>query len=207
MDAARTTLVEAAKRHDASLAWLSRWLGRNEAYLQQFVARGTPRRLAEDDRRRLAVLLGVSEAALGGPADAAPLLVAVPRLDVAVSAGPGRFVEGEGARSLHLDPALLRALGVRAEAASLVRVEGDSMAPDLRDGDEVLVDADRRDPRRRAGVYVVRLDGAVLVKRVAPEGGGWRLESDNPDADSPGWCAPGRVAVLGRVMWLMRALG
>ena len=162
--------------------------------------------MAVADRRRLAAVLGVSEAALGGP-PAPAAMVAVPRLDVGVSAGPGRLVEAERVAALRLDPALLRALGVRADAASLVRVEGDSMAPDLRDGDEVLVDADRRDPASRGGVYVLRLDGAAMVKRVAAEPGGWRVTSDNPDAPSPGWCAADRVAIIGRVVWLMRALG
>lgn len=205
MDAARSALAEAARHHGANLKQLSRWLGRNDAYLQQFVTRGSPRKLAETDRRRLAQLLAIPESALGGP-DVPPDLLAVPRLDIAVSAGPGRIAETEPARTLRLDPALLRALGVRAAAASLVRVEGDSMAPDLRDGDEVLVDADRRDPAR-PGVYVVRLDGALMVKRAAPANGGLTLTSDNPEAPSPGWCAADRVAVVGRVVWLMRALG
>lgn len=205
MEDARANLAEAVRREGASLAQLSRWLGRNEAYLHQFVTRGSPRRLAEDDRRRLAAVLGIAESALGRPAQAGAM-VPVRRLDIGVSAGPGRLVEGEGGGALRLDPALLRALGVRAEAASLVRVEGDSMAPDLRDGDEVLVDADRRDPGQRGGVYVIRLDGAVMVKRVAAEAGGWRLTSDNPEAPSPGLCVPTRVAIVGKVVWLMRAL-
>ena len=205
MEDARSTLAEAVRRQGGSLLQLSRWLGRNDAYLQQFVTRGTPRRLAENDRRRLAQLLGVTEAALGGPA-ATAAMVPVPRLDVPVSAGPGRLVEAEGGATLRLDPALLRALGVRAGAASLVSVEGDSMAPDLRDGDEVLVDADRRRPDARGAVYVLRLDGAVMVKRVAVEAGGWRITSDNPDSPSPGLIARRRADIIGRVVWLMRAL-
>ena len=53
----------AAARGD-SLAALSAMLGRNAAYLQQFVARGSPRRLADDDRRRLADYFGVDEVEL-----------------------------------------------------------------------------------------------------------------------------------------------
>lgn len=205
MDEARSTLAEAVQRQGGSLLQLSRWLGRNDAYLHQFVTRGTPRRLAEEDRRRLAALLGVSESSLGGPPEP-PAMIPVPRLDVPVSAGPGRVVDGEGGAILRLDPALLRALGVRPHAASLVRVEGESMAPDLRDGDEVLVDTDRRSPDARGAVYVLRLDGAVMVKRVAAEKGGWRVTSDNPAVPSPGLIRPDDIDMIGRVVWLMRAL-
>ncbi|WP_342657150.1 hypothetical protein NPJ82_09350 [Sphingomonas sp. NY01] len=47
------------------MANLSRSIGRNDAYLQQYVARGTPRRLPEDERRKLAMILQVDERLLG----------------------------------------------------------------------------------------------------------------------------------------------
>ena len=40
-------------RGDSSVA-LSRLLGRNAAYVQQFIKRGVPRKLDEEDRRTLA---------------------------------------------------------------------------------------------------------------------------------------------------------
>ena len=48
-------------------ARLSQVIGRNPAYIQQYIKRGSPRRLAEQDRARIAAYLGVSEALLGGP--------------------------------------------------------------------------------------------------------------------------------------------
>src|SRR3546814_2812603 len=48
-------------------ARLSQVIGRNPAYIQQYIKRGSPRRLAEQDRARIAASLGVSEAMLGGP--------------------------------------------------------------------------------------------------------------------------------------------
>src|SRR3546814_20824019 len=48
-------------------ARLSQVIGRNPAYIQQYIKRGSPRRLAEQDRARIAAYLGVSEAMLGGP--------------------------------------------------------------------------------------------------------------------------------------------
>jgi hypothetical protein len=64
-DQARQVLVELAGRHCESLASLSRMIGRNPAYLQQFVRRGTPRRLPEDERLALAQYFNISERLLG----------------------------------------------------------------------------------------------------------------------------------------------
>src|SRR3954454_18231006 len=62
--AALAALIEA---RGEDYAGLSRLIGRNSAYIQQFIKRGTPRRLAEQDRRRLAAYFGVEESLLGGP--------------------------------------------------------------------------------------------------------------------------------------------
>lgn len=51
---------------------LSRLLGRNPAYMQQFIKRGIPRKLAEEDRRRLATYFNIDERELGGPVTAGP---------------------------------------------------------------------------------------------------------------------------------------
>ena len=71
----------------------------NAAYVQQFIKRGVPRRLAEDDRRILARYFEVSEAILGGPQPEPQAtrdnLIVVPRLEVGASAGPGAVGEDE----------------------------------------------------------------------------------------------------------------
>ena len=73
------------------------------------------------------------------------------------------------------------------------------MEPTLRDGDEILVD--RRPGPLRDGVHVVRLDDAVLVKRIdTGRSGKIVLISDNT-AYSPVELEAGEVDVLGRVVW------
>ncbi|WP_380925514.1 helix-turn-helix domain-containing protein [Sphingomonas leidyi] len=69
----RERLEQLAAEHGNSLAELSAFLGRNKAYLQQFVKRGTPRRLDEDDRLRLAQFFGVDERELGAREPWAPV--------------------------------------------------------------------------------------------------------------------------------------
>src|SRR3954453_18023029 len=79
-------------------AGLSRMLGRNPAYIQQFVRRGVPKRLKEEERRKLARYFSISEALLGGPPDdgSGPNgLLSVIRHPVLVSAGPGALITEE----------------------------------------------------------------------------------------------------------------
>ena len=62
----RGRLVELAAARGVSLAALSALIGRNSSYLQQFVRKGSPRRLEEGDRRTLAGFFGIADSELGG---------------------------------------------------------------------------------------------------------------------------------------------
>jgi hypothetical protein len=193
---------------------LSRLLGRNAAYVQQYIKRGTPRRLAEDDRRLLARYFGVDEAVLGGPSAkmaAEGGLVSVPRLDIDVSAGPGALDAAERRLGrIAFDRQWLRRLGLGDGAAlSVIRVQGDSMSPTLSDGDEILVDRADAAERLRDGIYVLRIDETLVVKRLAMSPSS-RLVSVNSDNDSyPSWpdCDPATIEIVGRVVWVGRRLG
>ena len=187
-----------------SLSALSRLIGRNPAYLQQFVERGTPRMLAERDRKRLARYLGVSETVLGAEAAAEPSERArIVRLGVEASAGGGALNADERVvGDIELPGSLLRSLGVRAGSVALLRAQGWSMEPGIADGDELLVNMADVRPTRTPGVFVIRADGATLVKRVARAPGGLIVSSDHPDAPP----VTAEVEVLGRVVGLARAL-
>src|SRR4051812_22533515 len=94
----RDALRRVAHERRESLAGLSRLLGRNEAYLQQYVSRGTPVKLEMQDRRRLAEHLRVEEEILGGPPSELPKtedMVGVRILSVEAAAGLGRMIDGE----------------------------------------------------------------------------------------------------------------
>lgn len=199
----RTVLARAAAARGLSLAALSAAIRRNPAYLQQFVARGSPRRLAERDRRVLAAMLGVEEAALGGD-PAGEAAVALPRLDVEASAGPGAEVTGEAVLyHVGIDAGLARTLGLNAGRAAVIGVRGTSMVPTLADGDQLVVDTADRQPGRSPRVYVVRIDGALMVKRVSrAQRGRLVVRSDNPEA---GPVPAGEVEVVGRAVWRLGA--
>ena len=199
----RAALVAAAAMRGETLAALSRWLGRNAAYLQQYVKRGSPRVLPERERRRLADYLGVNDAELGGPSANRAVVTCVPRLDVRAAAGAGSWTEDDPLLGeMAFDTRLIAALGVRANALSLVRAQGDSMEPLIRDGDMMLVDGSDRAGLGRGGVHVIRVDGMVQVKRLRRVADGYEILSENP-AYPP---VVARPEIVGRVVWLGRAL-
>lgn len=203
MLAPRDMLEQAARTRGASLAALSRLLGRNPAYLQQYVRRGSPRVLPERERGVLADYLGIDERALGAP-ERGGRAVPVPRLDVRASAGPGALVGQERALApAMLGEAVLRAAGIASEHASVITVSGESMAPTLLDGDQLLIDGAERCPG--AGIFVVRLGEELLVKRLRRERAGWLLVSDNPH-HAPRHAEPDELTVIGRARLLMRDL-
>lgn len=205
----RTRLLQLASEQNASLSGLSELIGRNATYLQQFIRKGSPRKLEENDRRKLARFFGVDEAELGAPEEISRDLrekpargewVDVPRLPLGASAGPG-LLPGEELPigAFRFSARWLREQGLDPAQLSAIRVEGDSMEATLRDGDEILVD---RTPRAwRDGIHVVRSGDALMVKRLdLARPGVIALVSDNP-AYRTLELAPGEVEVIGRVVW------
>lgn len=206
----RVRLLELATAQGISLSRLSSLIGRNSTYLQQFVRKGSPRKLEETDRRTLARFFGVTEAALGAPVGEKSSgsrekttrgnWVGILRLPLSASAGPGAFPdEEEPFGTFGVTPQWLREQGLDPAMLSAIAVAGDSMEPTLRDGDEILVDRTPRAPRD--GIHVVRVDGALLVKRLETgRPGQVVLRSDNRAYD-PIELAPGEIEVIGRVVW------
>lgn len=225
----RQTLERLIHARGVSFAGVSQLLGKNPAYIQQFIKRGTPKRLDERDRRILAQFFGVSEQQLGALDEALPVvrpgqgtrvdparasarglpsrMRLIPRLAVGASAGAGALPEDESPLAeIAFDEAWLRRLGAGSDAVTMIQVEGDSMTPTLSDGDDILVAmASDAAKRRRDGIHVLRMDDALIVKRLAfrPDG---RLSvtSDNGLYPSYDDVAPESVAIVGRVIWAGR---
>lgn len=200
----RMRLVELTEQARTSLASLSAMLGRNPSYLQQFVRKGSPRKLEEADRRRLAEFFGVSEVELGADPGHARIpahedFVVIPRLPLDASAGPGAFSAEEiSFDTYRFSRRWLREMGLEGADLSAIRVEGDSMEPLLRSGDEIFVD---RNKRSGEGVHVVRIGDALHVKQVqASIPGRIKLISAN-EAYAPIELSLEEVEVIGRVVW------
>lgn len=205
----RETLAMLIRDRGEDCASLSRLLGRNPAYLQQYLRRGSPRRLAEEDRALLARYFGVPEAWLGAPAGQGerPALRLVPRLDVLASAGAGTPAEDRAVTAeIGFSESWLMRLGPSgsSDRLSVIEVAGTSMLPTLAPGDEILVDT--ADTHPREGIFVLRLDDALHVKRLVREGGRLRIRSDNPAAPPLPTDDPARATLIGRVRWRGRRM-
>jgi hypothetical protein len=221
LDPTHMRLLALASERGVSLAALSALIGRKGTYLQQFVRKGSPRKLEETDRPTLSEFLGVDEAELGAPAREAVLSVGagaigmapavaagrgsldwadIPRLRLGASAGPGTLAADPAAVGrLRFSARWLRQQGLEPGMLRVIEVEGDSMEPSLRDGDEILVERSQRPSR--SGLRVIRLDDVLLVKRLEPGPAGiLRVISDNPAfarIERP----MAEVSVLGRAVW------
>ena len=195
-------------------AALSRLIGRNAAYIQQFIKRGTPRKMAEEDRRKLARYFNVDEQLLGGAASPVSVspegLIPIARYSVSASAGPGAITGLEQpVAQLGFSKGWLDQLSTAKPAdLSIIRVDGDSMYPTLNDGDDIMVDRSASDRKVSDGIYVLRRDDTLMVKRitVSPSRRSYNVSSDNSAYASWPDCDPADIDVLGRVVWAGRKI-
>ena len=154
LDPSRRAVLAALTKAGLTLKQGSRALGRNDAYLQQYLYRGSPRRLPEDVRLRLADLTGERTESFLDPqlrslhGSAAPSRLPVPLLDVSAAAG--------GAASGMTLPVTTRPLPSANAAAADYLGADQQPATDhdqrrfngahLEDGDMVMVDTGRTSP-------------------------------------------------------------
>ena len=84
-----------------------------------------------------------------------------------------------------------------------IRTTGDALAPELRDGDAVLLDSERIEPVN-GGVFVVYVQNRLLVRRLRRSGDSWLVTCDRPENErgpEPVELDGDTVRVLGRVVW------
>lgn len=235
IDPVRKILPMLAEQRGMSLRELSMAIGKNEAYLSQFLdaKKASPKKLPEDVRERLAEKLGVPDdvlrmgatkamRAIQGGKDArvvehdGSLTIAgeaylkIPVYDIRASAGAGALVEdGEPtAQQVFREQFLRRITRAKVASLSVIQVAGDSMWETLHDGDAVLVD---RSIRRivKDGIYILQFEGELLVKRCQRDlaDGSVIVKSDNPRYEPFRVTEVDRLDVLGRVIWIGRVLG
>jgi phage repressor protein C with HTH and peptisase S24 domain len=133
--------------------------------------------------------------------------VYVPLFDIRVSAGNGAFNDVESVVAMRpFDTAFIRGeLGISHNNIAMSAVVGNSMEPWLHSKDTVLTDLNDREVMAE-GVHVVRLDGALLVKKLQRlPGKVLRVSSFNaayePFEIQGHEDAERDFAVIGRVRW------
>lgn len=190
--------------------------GLNETAVRD-IRTGKSRHPRHDTVQKLASVLACSVADLLGGAAATPAaalaaetppdLWFVDVFDVAAAAGQGTAIDRESVTGqLAFRADWIRTV-TQAQPSDLavITIRGDSMYPTLADGDTVLVDLTQRVPRQD-GIYVVRFDSYVLVKRllIDPVRGKVTLSCDNPNYPPLAPVIPAEVDIAGRVIWLGR---
>lgn len=128
----------------------------------------------------------------------------VSRKAIEVSAGHGAAVNGEEHRDhLAFRRKWLKQRGFKADDLVAVVVKGDSMSPTLSEGDTVLVHT--IETRVTDGIYVIRIDGDIFVKRLQHRfGGAIGVISDNKDYPDQELSGPqlNELTIIGRVVWM-----
>ena len=130
----------------------------------------------------------------------------IPLLRVEASAGGGSFVQNEEEIETFLAfqrEWIRRELSASVKNLSLIRVQGDSMAPTLSSGDVVLLNRGAIQPYVD-GIYALRLGEALLVKRLQflPKGK-VVVGSDNSTYQPYTLSLDGTedFAIIGQVVW------
>ena len=129
----------------------------------------------------------------------------VPKVKARLCAGGGSFEIGseiEGYYSFRMD--WLSKKG-SAEKMVLLDIFGNSMEPEFREGDTVLIDESQKDVLAGA-VYAVGIDDTIMVKRVEKHPKGLVLLSDNTKYE-PLYLENEdikRVRIIGKVIWVCR---
>jgi len=133
----------------------------------------------------------------------------IPLYDVAVSAGHGAALfDAHPVDYLSFSPRFSRQLTAQSpDQLAGLAVRGDSMEPTLSHGDHILVDLSCAAPTID-GVYVVRMDQSLLVKRLQIDLGSRRVTviSDNKKYAIINDVERNAIQVVGRVIWLSRRI-
>ncbi|WIJ39671.1 XRE family transcriptional regulator [Aeromonas veronii] len=127
----------------------------------------------------------------------------IPAYQVFASAGHGANITDESlAEPMAFRSDWLRREGFDPAKMAVIRAKGDSMEPTINDGDVILIRL-KNGEAPRDGLYVLRLDGGLFVKRLQFDLGGVRIISDNPLYKSRDLSKAelAELDLVGRVVW------
>jgi hypothetical protein len=180
-------------------ASISRLLGRNSAYIQQFIKRGSPARLDQSDIALLALHFDVPVEVLGGkegPTVGQRSIIKVPLLNAT----------GNDSRSQWrlVDAAWLSRLCDQPASVAILPIVGEAMEPTLCNGDEVMISRVRTQESVREGLYAIRGSSEIFVRRIAIDPTKNRLTILTDHPAYPSWQGIQRkgVDIVGRVIWI-----
>lgn len=203
MDAVRKKIAKAIKDRGLDFKAVSLEIGKNHAYIQQYIERGVPSKLSEEIRSRLSELLDIPESELGAPAGKSTrpgMEGDVANLDLRGGLGFGS-PEGIGTdpgtrmddrRQVYADhvkghwsfPPAVKAGWRNMPSVYSIPVEGDSMEPTLTSGSYVFIDTTHVVPQPE-DIYACDFGDGLTIKRLQliPRTDKIKVMADNPRYD------------------------
>lgn len=140
-------------------------------------------------------------------------VVKIPRFDIQASAGSGQLVAAEEADGYFaVDRQWLSRYVSRSATVGVIEASGDSMSPTIRNRDLLLVEVREgatAEEIMRGGIYVLTLDGGLVVKRLQLDRDTLLVLSDNaayPPIRVGADEVADRVHIHGIVFWTGGAL-
>lgn len=150
---------------------------------------------------------------LGGhmvlPNEQAEQFEMIPKVRAVAGAGESLITSCKVTGHYAFRKAFLEREHIHAQRCVLMCVAGDSMEPLIKEGDTILVDESEAGKTMRDGsIFVVGLDDALMVKRLAKIPNGWRLCSENRERQNVDVLGDDfeKFRVYGRVRWFGRVL-
>ena len=124
----------------------------------------------------------------------------------AISAGPGLTPTDQVDFQLAFRNDWLEKYGGGNQLVAL-EVEGDSMAPELKEKDVVLINKNIKEVSLGGGIYAIKWKGNILVKRlqVNPQTGTVLIKSDNPSYETLETNLDD-IEIEGKIIWFGREI-
>jgi len=129
--------------------------------------------------------------------------VVIPRYDIQLSAGDGAFPNGEqviGHVPFNRDW-LKSNINGALDNLAVVKIDGDSMEPLIRSGDEVLINLSNTSISD-GGIFAILLNDTLIIKRIFSRHDGLEIRSEN--TSYPSWTVPkedlNEIKIVGRAV-------
>ena len=134
-----------------------------------------------------------------------PEYKSAPHVKARLCAGDGSFEVDENISDYWMFRTdWLKSKGVTSDMI-LIDVYGNSMEPELKDGDTVLIDTSQKEILA-GSIYAVGIDDTIMVKRIEKHPGKLVLMSDNKDYETIylSLSEMDSVRIIGKIVWISR---
>ncbi len=220
-DEIRKKIQKLLTEKNIDLAAASRAIGKNQAYIQQYIVKGSPVILKDTDRKIIANMLEVDEKELMDSKTLKDMMkihnleknvikteyITIDIVDATACCGVGieNFQENViGQWNMPLLEYRTISTTSAPDNVKMIRVKGDSMVPTIKDGDWALVDTSFRAPDSD-GIYLLKISTGLAIKRLQGSvGNNITIISDNPKYP-PVTASSGEILICGKIIYTLSA--